>query len=506
MFFIRNKKFFVHACAWAIAITALTTISSCEQKQANEDKNQLVLGMVLEPPGLDPTVGAASAIAEVVLYNVFETLTKIQPDGSVQPLLATNWESSADQKVWTFHLREGVRFQNGESLTAETVKYAFERAAAADSTNKDKQLFAGFERIEIPDAQTVVLHGRVPNPNLPFLLGQATSIIVEPRSAAHNNTTPVGSGPYQLENWQKGASLTLKKWEGYRAAPDIALQTATFRFISDAAAQSAALLAGDIDLFARVQVARNLEQFKGDDRFQVLVGASRAKTIMAMNNGHKPLNDVRVRRAISMAIDRHAVIQGAADGFGVPIGSFYVPEAPAYVDTTGVTPYDPETAKALLQEAGVSQLTLTMKLPPPPYAKQGGEVIAAMLAQVGVTVKIESVEWAQWLSNVYGQKDYDLTIISHVEPFDLGNFAKPDYYWNYRSPAFNALYARLLATGNEQERARLLGEAQKMVAEDAVAAYLYQPQWITVANSKLQGVQQNMPVFVNDLASLRWQQ
>ena len=160
----------------------------------------------------------------------------------------------------------------------------------------------------------------------------------------------------------------------------------------------------------------------------------------------------------------------------------------------------------LLQEAGVSQLTLTMKLPPPPYAKQGGEVIAAMLAQVGVTVKIESVEWAQWLSNVYGQKDYDLTIISHVEPFDLGNFAKPDYYWNYRSPAFNALYARLLATGNEQERARLLGEAQKMVAEDAVAAYLYQPQWITVANSKLQGVQQNMPVFVNDLASLRWQQ
>ena len=211
MFFIRSKKFFVHACAWAIAITALTTISSCEQKQANEDKNQLVLGMVLEPPGLDPTVGAASAIAEVVLYNVFETLTKIQPDGSVQPLLATNWESSADQKVWTFHLREGVRFQNGESLTAETVKYAFERAAAADSTNKDKQLFAGFERIEIPDAQTVVLHGRVPNPDLPFLLGQATSIIVEPRSAAHNNTTPVGSGPYQLENWQKGASLTLKK-------------------------------------------------------------------------------------------------------------------------------------------------------------------------------------------------------------------------------------------------------------------------------------------------------
>ena len=256
MFFI--KRFFVHACAWAMAITALTAIAGCEQKQTAKDNDRLVLGMVLEPSGLDPTMGAASAIAEVVLYNVFETLTKIQPDGTVQPLLATHWESSADQKVWTFRLRDDVRFQNGELLTAETVRYAFERAAAADSTNKDKQLFAGFERIETPDAHTVVLHGRVPNPDLPFLLGQATAIIVEPRSAAHNNTTPVGTGPYQLENWQKGASLTLKKWEGYRSASDIALQTATFRFISDAAAQSAALLAGDIDLFARVQVARNL--------------------------------------------------------------------------------------------------------------------------------------------------------------------------------------------------------------------------------------------------------
>ena len=505
MFFIRNKKFFVHACAWAIAITALTTISSCEQKQANEDKNQLVLGMVLEPPGLDPTVGAASAIAEVVLYNVFETLTKIQPDGTVQPLLATHWESSADQKVWTFHLREGVRFQNGEPLTAETVKYAFERAAAADSTNKDKQLFAGFERIEIPDAQTVVLHGRVPNPNLPFLLGQATSIIVEPRSAAHNNTTPVGSGPYQLENWQKGASLTLKKWEGYRAAPEIALQTATFRFISDAAAQSAALLAGDIDLFARVQVARNLEQFKGDNRFQVLVGASRAKTIMAMNHTRKPLNDVRVRRAISAAIDRQAVIQGAVDGFGVPIGSFYVPGALGYTDTTAITPYNPEQARALLQQAGISNLTLRLKLPPTPYARQGGEVIAAMLAKVGITAQIEAVEWAQWMGNVYGKKDYDLTIISHVEPFDLGNFANPDYYWGYNSPAFNTLYGRITQTANEQERAQLLAQAQKHLAEDAAAVFLYQPQWITVANSKLTGLWQDMPVFVNDLSALRWQ-
>lgn len=461
--------------------------------------------MVLEPPGLDPTTGAASAIGEVVLYNVFETLTKIQQDGSVLPLLAQRWESSPDQKTWTFHLRQDARFHNGEPFDASTVKYAFERAAAQDSTNKDKLLFTGFERIETPDAFTVVLHGRVPNPDLPFLLGQATAVIVEPKTASGNSANPVGTGPFQLADWQKGASLILKKWEGYRSASSIALQSVTFRFISDAAAQSAALLAGDIDLFSRAQVTRNIQQFKNDNRFQVLVGGSRAKTIMAVNNGRKPLDDVRVRRAISMAIDRQVVIQGAADGFGVPIGSFYVPGAPGYVDTTGVSPYDPEKARALLKEAGITDLSLSMKLPPTPYAKQGGEVIAAMLAKVGITAKLESVEWAQWLSHVYGKKDYDLTIISHVEPFDFGNFAKPDYYWNYRSPTFNALYERILQASNEQERARLLAQAQRLVAEEAVAVYLYQPQWITVANSKLQGLWQDMPVFVNDLSALHWQ-
>lgn len=490
-------------CAITVVIAALALVSGCGQKQSV--RNKLSVGMVLEPPGLDPTTGAASAIGEVVLYNIFETLTKIQQDGSVLPLLAQRWESSPDQKIWTFHLRQDARFHNGEPFNASAVKYAFERAAAPDSTNKDKQLFAGFERIETPDAFTVVLHGRVPNPNLPFLLGQATAIIVEPTTAAGNPVNPVGTGPYQLVDWQKGASLTLKKWEGYRSAGSIALQSVTFRFISDAAAQSAALLAGDIDLFSRVQVARNIQQFKNDSRFQVLVGGSRAKTIVAMNNARKPLDDVRVRRAISMAIDRQAVIQGAADGLGVPIGSFYVPGAAGYVDTTNMVPYDPEKARALLKEAGVAGLSLSMKLPPTPYAKQGGEVIAAMLAKAGITVTLESVEWAQWLSQVYGKKDYDLTIISHVEPFDFGNFAKPDYYWNYRSPAFNALYERILQSGNEQERTRLLGEAQRLVADDAVAVYLYQPQWITVANSKLQGLWQDMPVFVNDLSALRWQ-
>ena len=364
-----------------------------------------------------------------------------------------------------------MKFQNGEPFNAQTVKYAFTRAGAEKSTNKDKRLFQAMEFIGTPDPYTVVIGMKTIEPDLLFLLGQATAIIVEPKSSDTNATQPVGTGPFKLENWAKGSSVTLVRWPGYRNAAAVKLAKVTFRFISDPAAQVAALLSGDVDAFQRVGAARSLAQIKADGRFQVITAGSRAKTILAINNKKKPLDDVRVRRAISAAIDRKAVIEGAADGLGAPIGSHYVPGALGYVDTTGINPFNIEKAKALLKEAGVTTpLELTMKLPPPPYARQGGEVIAAQLAKIGIVAKIENVEWAQWLDAVYGKKNYDLTIISHVEPFDLGNWAKPDYYWGYSNPAFNKLFDQINNAPTTAERAKLLGEAQKMIANDAGAA------------------------------------
>ncbi len=489
---------------FALALAAALLCAATAQAQTKKDT--AVLAMTLEPPGLDPTAGAASAIAEITLYNIFETLTKIGPDGRATALLADSWTSTSDLRTWTFKLRPGVRFQNGEPLNAAAVKFSFERAAAADSTNKDKATFANIERIDTPDAGTVVLVLKNGNPDLLFQLGQATAVIVEPKSVATNTTQPVGSGPYRLENWAKGSAVTLVRWDGFRSVKDIKLRRVTIRFISDPAAQVAALLSGDVDAFARVAAARSLPQFQNNKKFQVLVGGSRAKTIVALNNKRKPLDDVRVRRAISAAIDRKQVIEGAADGFGVPIGSYYVPGSPGYIDTTAINAYDPAKARALLHQAGVGlPLELVMKLPPTPYARQGGEVVAAMLAKVGITAKIENVEWAQWLSGVYGQKAYDLTIISHVEPLDFGNFARPGYYWGYESAEFNALWAKIQATPRQDERNKLMADAQKLVANDAVSVYLYQPTWITVANARLKGLWKDMPIFVNDLSALSWQ-
>jgi peptide/nickel transport system substrate-binding protein len=486
----------------AASIAALATLSLAATAQSKKDA--VTLAMTLEPPGLDPTAGAASAIAEIVLYNLFETLTKINSDGTVSPLLAQSWEVSPDLKTYTFTLKKGVKFQNGEPFNAAAVKFSFERAGSEKSTNKDKRTFASMERVAVIDEHTVVILNKSLDPDFLFLMGQATAIIVEPKSVETNATKPVGTGPYQLSAWNKGASITLNKWDSYRNAAAIKMKKVTFKFISDPAAQVAALLAGDVDAFPRV-TPRSVAQFKTNTKFQVVVSGSRAKTILAVNNKKKPLDDVRVRRAIAAAIDRKAVIEGAGDGYGVPIGSHYVPGAFGYVDTNGINPFNIEKAKALLAEAGVKlPLELSLKLPPPPYARQGGEIIAAQLAKIGIIAKIENVEWAQWLSGTFTNKNYDLTIISHVEPFDMANFAKPGYYWGYDSPQFAALFDKIQNSPRAADRAKLLGDAQRMLANDAVHAFLYQPQWVTVANKNLKGLWKDMPIFVNDVTALSW--
>ncbi|WP_076866645.1 ABC transporter substrate-binding protein [Bradyrhizobium mercantei] len=494
------RKLCIIAAAAALAAAPLPSL-------AQGKKDSVVMGMTLEPPGLDPTNAAAAAIAEVTLYNVYETLTKINEDGSVSPLLAESWQASADLKTYTFKLRKGVKFHNGEPFDSAAVKFTYERAAAPTSTNKDRSLYQAFTSVTAPDAETIVIALKYAEPNLPFLLGQASGSIVEPKSAPTDVTQPVGTGPYTLGSWAKGSSITLVKWPDYRNAAAIKLARVTIRFIGDPAAQVAALLSGDVDAFPRVAAARSLAQFKADPRFNVLIGGSRTKTIVGINERKKPLDDIRVRRAILAAIDRKAMIDGAVDGFGTPIGSFYTPGSLGYVDTTGINPYDPELAKKLLAEAGVkTPLELSLKLPPPSYARQGGEILAAQLAKVGIIAKIENVEWAQWLSQVFtGPHNYDLTIVAHVEPFDLVKLTEPDYYLGYKSEAFNALYQQIMATPDEAGRAKLLGDAQRMLATDAVAGFLFQPQLITIASKKLKGVWKDVPQFENDFSTWSWE-
>jgi peptide/nickel transport system substrate-binding protein len=468
-------------------------------------KDSVTIGMTLEPtPGLDPTSGAAAAIGEIVHYNIFEGLTKINEDFSITPLLADKWSFSPDLKTLTFNLKKGVKFQDGEPFSSKDVKFSFERYAAKDSTNKEKAFFASIESIDASDPDVAVLKFKDPSFDALFHLGQNTAIVIDEKSAADEANHPIGTGPYKLSAWNKGASVTLEKWDGFRDAGKIAIAHATFRFISDPSAEVAALLAGDVDDFPRV-AAQNLAQFQSDSRFQVLIGGTEGKTILAMNNKKKPLDDLRIRQAIAYAIDRKAIIDGAMNGLGTPIGSHLTPNDPGYFDLTGQYPHDPEKSKALLKAAGVKlPLELTLTLPPPDYARKGGEIAAAELAEVGIQAKIENVEWAQWISNVYTAKNYDLTIISHVEPLDIGIYARPGYYFNYDDPQFDAIIARLSTAPDIDAYKKALVEAQHNLADHCVNAFLFQLANVVIADANLKGVWKNAPIFANDLSALSW--
>jgi peptide/nickel transport system substrate-binding protein len=466
-------------------------------------KDSVSIGMVLEPPGLDPTSGAAAAIGEVVHYNIFEGLTKINEDFSITPLLAERWSFSPDLRTLTLYLKKGIKFQNGEPFTSAAVKFSFERYAAKESSNRDKAFFASIQSIDATDPDVVVLQFNSPRFDALIHLGENTAVIIDEKSSNSEATQPVGTGPYELSSWNKGYSVTLDKWIGYRDAGKISIKHATFKFISDPAAETAALLSGDVDAFSRIATT-SLDQFKGDSRFHVLTGGTEGKTILAINNKRKPLDDRRVRRAIAYAIDRKAIINGAMNGLGTPIGSHLTPNDRFYVDLTNQYEYNPGKSKSLLKEAGASSLTLTLTLPPPPYARQGGEIVSAELSQVGIRAKIENVEWAQWLSNVYTNKNYDLTIISHVEPLDIAIYANPNYYFNYENTDFNSIIARLAAAPDIDAYKSALVDAQYRLAGDCVNVFLFELPNVVVADAHLAGLWKNAPIFANDLSAMSW--
>lgn len=488
----------------AAALGALAAMPSAAPAQT---KDSVVIGMRLEPPGLDPTTGAAAAISQVTLYNVFETLTRLDASGVVRPLLARSWTISEDGLTYRFDLLEGVAFHDSTTFTAADVVFSFERNKAEDSTNKLKQsVFDHMLAIEAPDPSTVVVRLDAPNSLLPFKLALAASVIVGPETADSNATEPVGTGPYRFVKWTKGDSVDLEKFADYRNAGNVRIANVRFRFIGDAAAQAAALLSGGLDYMPNLGAPEMFGEFEANPDFVAIEGTTEGETILAMNNKNVALSDVRVRRAIIYAIDRQALIEGAQFGYGTPIGTHFAPHHPAYVELSGVYPYNPAKARTLLRQAGYEGgLELRLALPPPTYARRGGEIIAAMLADVGITAKIENVEWAQWLDKVFGKKLYDLTIISHVEPMDLDIYANPDYYFQYDDPGFRDIVAAITAAVTVDEQTKFLQRAQRKLTEDAVNGFLFELPKLGVMRNGLGGTWKNWPAFINDVSAMYWE-
>ena len=293
-------------------------------------RDTITLGMVLEPPTLDPTAGAAAAIDEITYSNLFEGLTRFGPDGSVQPGLAERWDVSEGGRIYDFHLRQGVKFHDGADFAADDVVFSLDRARADGSVNAQKGLFEGIETVEAISPAQVRVTLRAPDGAFQFKMAWGDAVIVDPASAETNATRPVGTGPFAFADWRQGDRLTIAAFPGYWG-PKPALREATFRFISDPTAAFAAMMAEDVDAFPNYPAPETLDVLKADPRFKVIVGTTEGETMLSINNAKKPLDDVRVRKAIALAIDRQAIIDGAMFGYGTPIGSHTPPHSPDYV-------------------------------------------------------------------------------------------------------------------------------------------------------------------------------
>ena len=274
----------------------------------------------------------------------------------------------------------------------------------------------------------------------------------------------------------------------------------------DAAAAIPALLSGDVQAFPFFPAADALPQVEADPRFKVVVGSTEGETILSTNNKKPPFDNLKVRQAIAHALDRRAIIDGSGTGgYGTPIGSHFSPANAAYIDLTGTYPFDPAKAKELLKEAGLPDgFKATLKLPPVAYAREGGQVIASQLRDVGIQLEIIPVEWADWLKQVFTDKDYDLTIVSHTEPNDIDIYARKDYYFNYDNPAFDKIIDELNLTSDEAKRTELFKQAQKILADDAVNGFLFELPKIGVWDAKLEGLWENAPIQANDLTKVKW--
>ncbi|MEM8854180.1 MAG: ABC transporter substrate-binding protein [Pseudomonadota bacterium] len=488
------------ALALTAAVFTPTLVAS-----AHAAERPLVVGMALEPPHLDPTAGAAAAIDEVLYANVYEGLTRIASDGTVVPGLAMDWSVSEDGLSYTFNLREGVTFHDGTPFDADAVVFTLDRARADGAENAQPQLFAAIDKVTAVDPTTVRIDLTQEDGDLAYSLAWGDAVIVSPSAAETLKSAPVGTGPFTFDTWRRGDRVILSRNDAYWGEQANVPQV-EFAFVSDPTVALAAILAGDVHAFPNFPAPETLPVLEADDRFNVAVGTTEGETILAINSASEPFDDVRVRKAIAAAIDRQALVDGAMYGTATPIGSHMPPHAPSYVDLTGLSPHDPEAARALLAEAGVEDLRLSIALPPPAYARRSGEIIAAQLREVGIDAEIVPVEWAEWLARIFRGKEYDLTIVAHTEPNDIGIYARPDYYFHVPNERFTAIMAELDKVADPDTRITLLKEAQTIIAENAVNGFLFQLPKVGVWDARLDGFWENAPIQANDVTGVRWQE
>lgn len=469
-------------------------------------RDRIVIGSTLAPSNLDITTGSGAAIPAALLYNVYETLVKIDQEGEYQPLLASDYTVSDDGITYTFNLRSGVTFHNGDPFTSEDVAFSFNNSQANIAAGKAPaiivQTLAPIACLSTPDDATVVIQLKQRSRNFLFNIAQTGGAIVDEASIADVATTPVGTGPFQFVSYDVGNRLDLTANANYWGeAPGVT--NVEFRYISDNSAMADSIRSPDgIDIIDNLE-PELFSTFEGDGDYQTFNSVTNGETMLVFNNARPPLDDVRVRQAITYAIDKQAVNDIAEAGYAEIIGSHSSPNDPWYVDLSSTYAYDPDMAQQLLEEAGVSDLQLTLQVPPTPYARNSAQVVQSQLADVGIDVTLNDIEFPLWIDQVFTQGDFDMTIISHVEARDIVLYGNPDYYWHYDNPEVQELLQQADEAATDEESNELYRQVQEIINQDAVNDWLFLLPGLTVAKAGIEGIPLGGRSLSYDLTNLR---
>ena len=458
------------------------------------------IGLVLEPTSLDIATTSGAALDQILLDNVYQGLLTRNDQGQILPSLASSYQESADGLTYTFQLVHDAKFHDGSALTSADVVWSLDQVIAPKTTNPDAAELSSVQSVTATGPYTVAIHLKHRDTEFTWELTDREAVIFKKgTNLADLTDTENGTGPFKLAGWQHGSTITFVRDDSYwGAAPHVA--KVVFHYITTSSTENNAELTGELDVETGVD-ATLLSAFSGNSGFSVLRGTSTDKFTLAFNNATGPTKDIRVREAIREAVDNAGLIK-ALGGAATEIGGPVPPSDPWYQDLTSVDAYNPSGAKALLKAAGYgSGLTLSLQIPNI-YSTTIGDYLTSELKQVGITLDVHQVEFNTWLTDVFENHDYQLSVVDHAEAHDLSNYANPDYYFGYDNTQVQQWYEQGITATSDAQRNTLWAEAAKQVSEDAASDWLFLNQDLTIVRSGVTGVPVNFTSDRYDLSGI----
>ena len=466
----------------------------------------VVVGITQDMDSLDPHKAVAAGTDEV-LFNMFEGLVKPDKDGNLIPAVASDYEIAPDGKQYTFTLRDGVKFHNGQLVTADDVIYSLKRCAGLLETSEPEVVLEAalsiITDISKTDEKTIVLTLSESNTEL---AGYLTCAII-PKDYKEQATKPVGTGPFRFVSYTPLENLVMEKNPDYYGTPAY-LDKVTFRICSSIDAAFMELLGGTIDIFPYL-TEEQAAQLNKDYRIEV--GASNLVQALFLNNEIELFRNPLVRQALCHAVNAQEMLDMVAGGRGTVIGTNMFPNFGKYYNEAlvGTYEYDVEKAKSLLAEAGYPNgISFTITVPSNyDFHVATAQVLVWQLEKAGIEAKIQLVEWQTWLTDIYRGRKYEATIIgldADLAPSDVLQRYVSDAstnFVNYNNEQFDVLFAKALAETDDAEKVKMYKELQEILTLDAASVYLADLPKLVAVNAKLGGYV-FYPVYVMDMSTV----